>query len=180
MARVRAVGELRRKWIAVWYLLPVLLLLALLAYLLWMPLELRIDSSSRLFYIRAGVLARVSLEPEPEELVQLHLRAGFWHFYWRPADFQARVKPRKKGRKPSGSMDFSGRRALRLLRSFRVRQFRWNLDTGNPALNARLYPVFYLLDGTLGGFGINFQDHNRLELHLVNRPVRILLALVKH
>ena len=163
----------------VWYALPFLLLAVLLAYLLWMPLELRIDSSSRLFCLRAGVLARASLEPEPEQMLRLHLRAGFWHFYWRPTDFREGGRPKKAPGKRKSKGNFTARQLLRLIRSFRVRQFRWERDSGNPVLNARLYPLFCLLDHTLGGFGINFQDRNQLELRLVNRPVRILLALVK-
>ncbi len=154
--------------------------MALVAYLLWMPLELRIDTASRLFYLRAGFLARASLEPEPEELVLLHLKAGFWHFYWRPSDLISGGGAKKTAGKRKTTRNITARQALRLMRSFRVRRFRWDLDTGNPALNARLYPVFFLLDRTLGGFGINFQDQNQLALHLVNRPVRILLALSKH
>lgn len=162
-----------------WYLIVLALLLSLLAYLLWMPLELRVDSSRKLFCLRAGVLAQASLEPEPDQLLRVHLRAGPWHFYWRPADFKVGRAKKPAGKHKSGP-NLSARQAARLARSFRVRHFRWDLDTGNPVLNARLYPAFYLLDRTLGGFGVNFQDCNRLTLRVVNRPARILLALMKH
>jgi hypothetical protein len=164
-----------------WYLVAITLVVALLAYLLWMPIELRVDSARGLAYLRLGILAKASLEPEPEQGIRLHLRAGFMDFYWGPADFRkaapkktgARQKPkRRKGPK------ITPEKALRLIRSFRVRYFRCDLDTGNPVLNARLYPAFYLLDRTLGGFGINFQDHNRLALRVENRPLRILRAFI--
>lgn len=174
-------ADLRTKPDAVWYLVAIALVVGLVAYLLWMPLELRVDTARGLYRVRLGVLARASLETEPEVGLRIHLRAGFWDFYWEPADFQKagakRKEGRKKGRKRKGPK-FTPEKALKLLRSFRVRYFRWDLDTGNPVLNARLYPVFYLLDQTRGGFGINFMNHNRLALRLVNRPWHILRAVL--
>lgn len=173
--------DLRRKPDTMWYWVTLALLFSLLAYLLWMPLELRVDSVQRLVSLHIGILARVSLEPEPEQGICLHLRAAFLDFHWGPADFRKasgkRAGGRKKARKKKG-LKISPQKALKLLRTFRVRHFSWDLDTGNPVLNARLFPAFYLLDQTLGGFRINFKDHNRLALRIVNRPVRMLRAIL--
>ena len=181
MAGKPGLPDFRRKPDAMWYLVAIALVMALLAYLLWMPIELRIDSAKGLACLRLGILAKASLEPEPGQGVRLHLRAGFLDFYWGPADFH-KAPPQKPGGRQKAKRrkgpKITPEKALRLIRSFRVRYFRWDLDTGNPVLNARLYPAFYLLDRTLGGFGINFQDHNRLALRVVNRPLRILRAFV--
>ena len=154
---------------------------ALLAYLLWMPLELQVDSAQSLVCLKVGMLARASLEPDPEQGVCLHLRAGFRDFYWGPADFRKAGAKKSGGHKPARSRKrrkFTPQKALSLLRSFRVRYFSWDLDTGNPVLNARLYPVFYLLDPTQGRVRINFCDHNRLALRIANRPMRMLRAVL--
>ncbi len=173
--------DLRQKPDAVWYLVAIALLCALLAYLLWMPLELQVDSAQSLVCLKVGNLARASLEPDPEQGICLHVRAGFRDFYWGPADFRKANGKKTKGRQKARrrkNREFTAQKALRLLRSFQVRHFSWDLDTGNPALNARLYPVFYLLDQTRGGFRINFCDHNRLALRIVNRPIRVLRAIL--
>ena len=165
----------------VWYLVAIALLCALLAYLLWMPLELQVDSAQSLVCLKVGILARASLEPDPEQGICLHVRAVFRDFYWRPADIRKASGKKSKGRQKARrrkNREFSAHKALRLLRSFQVQHFSWDLDTGNPALNARLYPVFYLLDHTRGGFRINFCDHNRLALQIVNRPIRVLRAIL--
>ena len=181
MAEEPGKPDLRRKPHAMWYWVAIAVFLAVLAYLLWMPLELRIDSTRGLVCLQIGVLARASLEPEPRRGIRLHLRAGFLDFYWGPADFGKasgkKAAGSKKSRKREG-LKFTPQKALKLLRSFRVRHFSCDLDTGNPVLNARLVPAFYLLDQTLGGFRINFQDHNHLALRIVNRPVRILWAVI--
>ena len=173
--------DLRKNPEIVWYLVAIALLCGLLAYLLWMPLELQVDSSQSLVCLKVGILARASLEPEPEHGIRLHLRAAFRDFYWGPSDFRKasgkKTKSRQKGQRRK-IRKFSPQKALRLLRSFQVRHFSWDLDTGNPALNARLYPVFYLLDQTRGGFRVNFCDHNRLALRIVNRPIRVLRAVL--
>lgn len=173
--------DLRTKSNAVWYVVVIVLLSAVLAYLLWMPLELQVDSARSLFCLKVGILARASLEPEPEQGICLHLRAGFRDFYWGPADFRKAGAKKSAGKQKSRQRKggkFTPQKAVKLLRSFRVRHFSWDLDTGNPVVNARLYPAFYLLDQTLGGFRINFCDHNRLALRIENRPLRILRAVL--
>lgn len=181
MAQKPDPADLRRKPDTVWYLVAIALFFTLLAYLLWMPLELRVDSARNLYCLRLGILGRASLEPDPEQGIRLHLRAAFRDFYWGPSDLRkAAAKKSRAGGRTRGRKGryFTPQKALRLLRSFRIRYFSWDLDTGNPALNARLYPAFYLLDQSLGGFRINFRDHNCLTLQIVSRPLRILRAVV--
>ena len=69
-------------------------------------------------------------------------------------------------------------RMRRLLLSFRVKAFRLDLDTGNPILNARLYPLTYLPGPGTGAVRINFQNRNNIRLQIVNRPIYILKALI--
>lgn len=161
-------------------LIVILIVLAgLVLYLLFMPLELLVDSAHRLLSLRVGGLAKASVEEDPEEGVRLHLRALFMNFYWRPSDFRKRreaPKPRKKRRNsPNWNFHPSWKK---LVRSFRIKAFRLDLDTGDPILNAKLFPVFAMLEYRVGGFGINFQDYNRLYLRMENRPIRLLTAII--
>ncbi len=161
-------------------LIVILILLAgLILYLLFMPLELLVDSTERLLSLRAGGLAKASVEEDPAEGIRLHLRALFMNFYWRPSDFhkrQAAQKTKEKQRK-STKRNFHPN-WTKLLRSFRLKAFRLDLDTGDVVLNAKLFPLFTLLDYRFGGFAINFRDYNRLYLRMENRPIRLLTAII--
>lgn len=156
------------------------LLVGFLTYLLVMPLELCLDSYRGTFFLRLGVLARLGVEKDPVDFMRLHLKVLFLHFYWRPAEAASWARPRKKptpgsrGRKPRG---LSLERWVKLLKTFRVKSFRLELDTGDPVANARLFPLFYLLGQRAADVGINFLGRNHVSLQIVNRPIYILNAL---
>lgn len=63
---------------------------------------------------------------------------------------------------------------LRLLRSFKVKTFYMNIDTGDCISNAKLYPVFAFLNYRYGGFNVNFDNRNQVILELQNRPIYII------
>ena len=52
------------------------------------------------------------------------------------------------------------------------------MDTGNCILNAKLYPLFALLNYYTGNFYINFQGRNQLVLLVKNRPIDIIKSLI--
>ena len=66
----------------------------------------------------------------------------------------------------------------RLLQSFRVKSFRLELDTGNPILNAQLFPLGFLMGRYSKKVGINFQGRNDILLQIANRPIYILNAFI--
>ncbi len=158
-----------------------LVLLVVLAYLLWMPLELCIDTYRGTYYLQMGGLARISVEKDPLELLRLHLKVLFMDFLWRPSDLRRGGKPKKKSaRKAHGAKKrkMSLTQGKKLLQTFRIKSFRLELDTGDPVLNARLYPAFFLL-GHLGkDVGINFLGRNQILLRISNRPIYILNAFI--
>lgn len=146
-----------------------------------MPLELLVDSAERLLSLRIGGLAKASVEEDPEEGVRLHLRTLFMHFYWRPSDIRKRreaqkARTKKEPRKSAKSNFHPNWK--KLLRSFRIKAFRLDMDTGDVLLNAKLFPLFAWLDYRVGGFGINFRDYNRLYMRMENRPIRLLTAII--
>lgn len=70
-------------------------------------------------------------------------------------------------------------RMFNVLRSFRVRELRWELDTGNYLHNALLYPIFYLLNLQNASTGINFLGRNGIRIRVGNRLMRMLFAFFK-
>ena len=158
-----------------------ILVLGLLAYLLLMPLELCLDSYRQRYYLRLGALARVSVEKDPIELLRLHLKVLFMNFFWRPSDLQGRKRGRKKAKpqKAGGkSRKISLVQARNLLGTFRVKAFHMELDSGNPVLNARLFPLAFLLRQLGRDVEINFLGRNQILLQLTNRPVYILNTFI--
>lgn len=156
------------------------LLAGFLTYLLLMPLELCIDSYRERYFLRMGVLARLGVEKDPAELIRLHLKVLFLNFYWRPSDIRSWGRPGKKSSRNAKAVKKRGLpldRAGKLLKSFRVKSFRLELDTGNPVLNAKLYPLLFLPGLRTWDVGINFLGRNHVSLQIVNRPIYILNAL---
>lgn len=161
------------------WLVVLALLLALLGYLLLMPLELKADTATHRLELRVGHLARACLEDDAEEIVHVKLHVPFASFCWRPTDLmrmrmkRRRQKSKKKSRGSGITLNW-----IRLLRSFRVRYFSWDLDTGDPVWNAKLYPVAFLLQTRGVGVRVNFWHYNRLAFRITNRPVYLLKSIV--
>ncbi|WP_157961199.1 hypothetical protein [Lutibacter citreus] len=59
-----------------------------------------------------------------------------------------------------------------------MKKFLINIDTGDPILNAKLYPIFSLLNISKGNFNVNFKNINQLTLHLENRPIDIIKSYI--
>ena len=163
------------------FTIALLLLTAFLIYMLLMPLELVIDSYTGQYYLRAGFLARLSLEKDRLELLRLHLQVFFLNFYWRPSELQALGRQKKQSK-----VETKGRKKTRMtliqvrgvIRSFRVKVLQLEIDTGNPILNARLLPLTFMFGQRTRQIRINFRNRNFILLHLVNRPIDILKAFI--
>ena len=156
----------------------ILFVVLLVAGLLFVPMKFFVDTSKGAYYASLKGLAKASLELDQEELMRIRLKVFFLERCYYPLK-PKRAKEttaKKAGRKRK--MQFG--KVLRLLRTFKVERLSLDLDTGDYTLNAKLYPVFMLLDRHVGSFHINFQDHNRLVLDVRNRPYRILKSFINH
>ena len=69
-------------------------------------------------------------------------------------------------------------RIFKILKTFKTKEFYLNIDTGNCILNAKLYPLFALLNYNTGNFHINFQGRNQLVLIIKNRPIDIIKSII--
>ena len=163
-------------------LTTVLVLLAgFLIYVLLMPLELVIDSYAGRYFLRVGFLARLCLEKDPLELLRFHLQVLFLNFYWRPSEIRAWGRQKKQSKVETKSGNKPRMKLIqvrRILSSFRVKALRLEIDTGDPVLNARLFPLSFMLGQRTGAIGINFRNRNFILLHVVNRPINILKAFI--
>jgi len=105
-----------------------------------------------------------------DPVVRMHV------FFWQRDFFLLEAKkplkkPVKKARK--GSKKFNWSMILQLLKTFKVRQFRLELDTDDYVINAYLYPLFYLVSRPQRQLSVNFEGRTNLALQIENRLSRM-------
>lgn len=171
------------------FLVCALLIIGVIAWLLFMPMVLHIDTFTGICMARWGPV-RASLQ-EAEGDLRYRLRAPFYRREGSVFDlpFNSAEKPRPRPeRKPARRKRASGQalrrvNVLRLSRgvfaSFRVRRFRWYLDTGDPLWNAWLFPLFHLWRGRGHDVRISFTRRDGLLLILSNNAFRLLWAVLR-
>lgn len=156
------------------------ILLLLILYLLWMPVVLFIDTDSQQYYLQFKGLAKASIEGHEEEVLRIHLKIVFFHFYFYPLKEIGKPKKKKIQKKNSkkSSKHIGIRKGLSLLRSFKVKRLLLDIDTGDCVKNAQLYPYFAFLNYRIGTFHINFEGRNRMALCIQNRPINIIRSFI--
>ncbi|MBT8261556.1 MAG: hypothetical protein KJO05_01960 [Bacteroidia bacterium] len=167
-------------------LVIIILLLLLLGYLLWMPVVLKIDTDTNEYYLQLKGLAKASVLGDDKEVLKVKLNVLFLNFNFYPLR-KRKASKKKKLKAKKGEEDAEkkkrnwtneGRRAWRVLKTFEIKQLLVELDTGDYVLNAKLYPVFFMLNRWQGSFAINFTNRNRLALIVQNRPIYILKSII--
>lgn len=135
-----------------------------------------LDTNNEQYYVQMKGIARADVIKDKKEIFIVRLKLFFFKFYIHPLKA-------KKGKKP-GTLNavkvdkktkkLSFRTVIRIMRSFKVKKFYINIDSGDCITNSKLYPVFSFLNYRFGGFHINFIGQNALVLVVENRPIRII------
>ena len=163
-----------------WWILFLALFVLFGIYLLFAPLTLFVDTKDHTYFVAVKGLARVSFIPDRMEVVRIRLRVAFLNFNYYPLR-KARQsgKKRKSNKGKTGNTPKIGpKRMLRLFQTFNLEQLYLNLDSGDFALNAKLYPIITFLNHYGGRFNVNFQGKNRLVLRASNRPINIVRVFI--
>ena len=156
-----------------------ILLVVLLALgLLFVPIQIYINTDTGKYFFSLKGLARASLEPDQKELLRVRLKVLFFERCFYPIKKTIKPKPKKKKTKRKSKMKIG--KIVPVLKSFSVRQFELDMDTGDYFTNAKIYPVFVLLNHYVASFHINFENRNRLVVDVRNRPYRILKSIINH
>ncbi len=165
-----------------WILLLSLLLLSL-AGLFLARMEFHINTYQNHYELRWGPLLQAKVDTT-EELPALAVRLGPFRKKWRLSDLQSKTlktdKPKKTGKKPKKSKAFPLQLIIDILRSFRVRQFKLQIDTDDYVWNAWLFTPVYLIPGLRRHISINFMGRNGLVLQIENQLWRLGLAALRH
>ncbi|MCA0133704.1 hypothetical protein [Winogradskyella alexanderae] len=157
-----------------------IILLTLVLYLLFVPILLVIDTRTNNYSVRLKGLISASVLADDQEVFKIQMRILGFELYLHPLKTK-RPKATKKTssveKKPSKNR-FQFKTIVRLIRTFKIKQFYLNLDTGDCIGNAKLYPAFAFLNFYIGGFHINFTGQNTLVLVVENKPIRLIRSYI--
>jgi len=157
----------------------ILFVVLLVLGLLFIPIQIYIDTDSARYFLRLKGLVRLSFEPDEKEIVRIRMRFLFLERSFYPiTDSHTSRKKHGKEKKMGSGRRLGFRKVIRLLKSFKVREFAWEMDTGDYITNAKMYPAFAFMDHYWGHCNINFQDRNHLRVDLRNRPIWIIKSIV--
>lgn len=159
-----------------------IVLLGLIIYLLFVPITLFIDTSKNEYFIKITGLAKVNIEADNIEIIRVHLSVLLFNFDFYP--LQKRVNTNKNNTKQKVKkrkrINISTlKRSYRILKSFKVKIFKADIDTGDCILNAKLFPIFALTNFYSGNhINVNFEGRNRVLLLIKNRPIHIIKSFI--
>lgn len=154
------------------------LVIASMTYILLMPIELYIDTKTNMYYIQLKGLAKASLESDKKEIIKIKLRVAFFTFYLYPLQWKQSKKKKPDTTKKVKRKAIGWQKIRRVIRTFKVKKMLLDIDTGDNVWNAKLYPLFGLLNFTKGSFNINFEGRNQLMLRVQNRPMAIITSFI--
>ena len=170
------------KYLMMLWLGVIVLLVGILLYLLFLPIDIVINTSIKQYMIRLGWLASARVEEDESHLIRLRVKALFTHFNLYPLEWSFKSKKKKeKKEKKKRNRKFGWseiKTAYRFIRSFKLKAFSLDLDTGNCITNSKWYPVFALLSYRGLDCHINYINKNKLVLHIQNRPIRIIKSFI--
>jgi hypothetical protein len=158
-----------------WILIIVILVPVLLCWLLFSPFQLELDTaapSARFTWWGIGAAS-------------VWYEEGWW-MYFRILFFHTKRKVRgvrkehgeSKGRRRGSKKQFPFYKMINCLKTFRIKEWKLSIDTGDYSLNARLYPLNFV-PGFQHHLDINFMDRNDCSIKIVNAPWKILYAFLR-
>lgn len=147
-------------------------------YILFTPIILNINTLSKEYYFQFSGLFKANWELHEVEIFRIRLRVFYFNFYFYPLRNWKLKKPKKRKWLTGKKTKYGIRECYQLAKTFQVKRFSLNIDTGDYTLNAKLYPVFALLNNRVGDMHINYNGHNELVLRVQNRPINIIKKLI--
>lgn len=170
-----------------WWLLIIVLISVLLVTLFWMPMRLIVDSPKNHYSFQWGHLLQARLIPEKNRWFAEWSVLGWRHridlikSLAQPLKDQPKDVPKKEKKKTHRwRIRRLPMRLFNIARTFRVRTFHLDLDTGDVVYNAFLIPVFTGIRQAGGDVRINYSGRISLNLCLESRLIRMARAFLLH
>jgi hypothetical protein len=166
-----------------YWLIPVILLIIFLLWILLVPVILYLDTPDNRYFVSLPGIIKASIVPSGE-LFLIQGRVFFFPFRFDPFKARKKKKVRKekkiKKKKKSKKRSFSLSLVRDLFRKISVRKFSLDIDTDDFMLNARLIPLFSLVNSENIQLSANFEGKASLVLDMRTRIGSLLMAFIKH
>ena len=146
--------------------------------ILFAPIQIYVNTETSEYYVRVKGLVSAHIEWSTTEILRIRIKTFFMERSFYPIKKYSGQKEKTRKHKPRKKRRVNFTKVLRVLKSFQVKRFLLDIDTGDYLINAKLFPVFVLLDQFLAPFHINYQNRNILIMDLRNRPYRILKQII--
>lgn len=162
-----------------WYwLIPLILLILVLAYLLFAPIHIQLDSQKGIAEIRFHRLASAILRAGDSLVLEINI--AWWHRCVDILQSGSREKKENVKKVHTGSQKKNKlpvQKLLAIARSFRIHRFIVHINTGDMASNGVLFPLFFWLGcKTRKDISITFNEATHIEIHTSNTLARMIRA----
>jgi len=154
------------------------IVLVSVAYILFAPVYIEIDSIHSIYQVRLHKILSVSFFVNGEASL-LEVKAGLWKRRIDLSKAPATKTHAAEEKKQELPASFPFRKLLAVIRSFKVTRLDASLDLGDMSWNGMLYPCFCWLSFITGkNIQINFEGRNSLVLHIENNIARMSRAFL--
>lgn len=167
-------------------ILAVLLLLSL--WILVVPIVFYINTERNVYYIKLVSIAKAGLIFNKNDLY-IRIRIFFMSFNIDPFKLSKKKKKEKekekKKKKPSAKKEIgksfrAGRKMIaEFFRSFKIREFYIEIDTGDVIKNAYLFPVSSFITNDKIQFSVNNDGVNLARVKIQNRLINFLIMFLR-
>ena len=156
------------------------LLILILILLLFARIRFYINTTSKSYTVQLGYLVKAGLEEDKVEIIKVRMNVLGYKFNLFPLRKKKKKVRKKELQKKSSRKKGINRLRLmpKVLKAITIKEFEWNLDTGNYVTNAKLYPLFGFLSHHFAKCNINFNGKNSLVIKIESRPITILKSFV--
>lgn len=170
------------------YILLFLILLLLLILIL--PISIEIDTTENKYKINVFriISANIIVDFNSDEIVILHISSPVYKYNFKPVnkiinsnmsddkkeEKQKKKKEKKNRKKFNLKFENIKRLIISIYKSFNVKYFRLNVDTGDMITNGILQPYFSMISGKNISLNINYYSEFHLKTHISNRLINIV------
>ncbi len=154
--------------------------------MLFFPITIKIDTDRDKYFMRLpGIFGfRVMKGRSGWRMRFSVLFLRFSIPFFKPDEHRKKLeeKPLKTKRRFSGKRFKAGFLLLgmNIIRTFRLKRLRCNIDTGDYPLNAKLVPVVSYLNNNRVNLSVNFNDYNSLSIILRSHLFRIVYITIRY
>ena len=158
-------------------------IILLLLWIFFAPLELIIDTRVPLALMRLRSIGKVSIELQQDDL-WVSLKVFFMRFHWRLQDLAKKTRKRSATKSPSEKKQkvATGKpfaKMLRVLKSIEVKNFELQLSPPDYALTGQLYPLNFIALPAPYKLSVTFSEEAYLMVRTTTAAWRIALALIR-